>query len=246
MSVRFDASGDSLSRTTGLPPIASFTIMGWYSWVVDSNTFATCHSYGNTAASGYHQTGLDLTTTNSNLFHWNSATTGTGSTLALNTWYHVATVVSGTGAGGVTVYLNGKADISMSGSTNPTQTKMFVGNDVDLDWMNARAAFVKVFDRALSQAEVWREMLSRAPVSRLGLNAYYPLAGAGDYFDRGPYQRHWTVGGTLASEGDPTGVKRPRRRRAVGRRAVASFTPNEPSIAPCPPVYFLPPVRLPL
>jgi hypothetical protein len=56
MAVRFDASGDYLRRTTNLPPIAGFTVMGWFKITTDRNNYSTFIGYGE--SSGFDWYGL--------------------------------------------------------------------------------------------------------------------------------------------------------------------------------------------
>lgn len=223
MSVRFDGSTDALSRTTNLPSITSFTMMGWFYFSADRNTIVNTLAFGQSSGGGYYQLYWDQTGSGSVLGTWNGAASSSGTTsLSLSTWYHLAMTVSGTAAGNFLVYLNGALEITAAGRDIPTAGKLWVGNDNDSEWLNGRVAAVKIYDAVLTAAEIAQEMRQIQPVRFANLNSWYPLwSTADDEIDYSGQGRTLTVGGTLAMEdGPPIPWKQGRRRLVLP--AVAS------------------------
>src|SRR5689334_1269165 len=103
MAVRFDTSGEKLSRTTNLPSITGFTMMGWFMLSVDRDADTDLMVFGNPASDLYYSIGPNSTGTQLNTYNGNSNVNGTS--LTVGTWYHVAMVVSGSGASQFLVYL---------------------------------------------------------------------------------------------------------------------------------------------
>lgn len=204
MSVRFDASGDSLGRTTNLPPIASFTMMGWFYISVDRAALSTFLAFGPATLSNYYQAYI-TGARNFRLYNGPGGNVAGASTLSVGQWYHIAMTVSGTGASQFLGYVNGVLDATHSGQASLTAGKLWVGNDNDTEWLNGRAAAIKVWDTALTAAEIQQEMHTLRPQRLADLNAYYPVfPGSGervrDYSGNG---RDWTEAGTLADEDPP-------------------------------------------
>ena len=80
MAIRFDASGDSLSRTR---LAGAKTVMAWIYIVTDRNDYTVFFGLGSNELIG---TGSDGTT----LLHYDGVTERTGSALSTGTWYHLA------------------------------------------------------------------------------------------------------------------------------------------------------------
>lgn len=230
MSTRFDAAADQLTRTTNLPPIATFTMMGWFLVKAAPAASGAFLSFGTAAGSIYYELLVSSTLV---LGIWNGTANGTGATLVLNKWYHLALAVAGTGASQCVGYLNGKANITLAGNAPNTAGLISVGTSVDLvDDLNGRAAAVKIWDRALTAQQVLAEVWSAHPVNWYKLNSYHlmrtaPLSRVDDN-GRG---RHLTVGGTLTTEADPPGVvwmPPLARRKAVRKPATAGGAVKAP------------------
>src|SRR5206468_3430471 len=115
-AVALDQSGDELRRTTGLPPITNFTMMGWFRLTGDNHTYSTLLGLSHASSSGAYLTMMCCGNGSRQVSVWNGAGLAFGSNLALGTWYHVAMTVSGGGAGQFKVYLNGALDITANGN----------------------------------------------------------------------------------------------------------------------------------
>lgn len=205
MSVRFDASADALSRTANLPPIGTFTITGWGYRSVDRGSFETLFAFGPGSGSSYYQ----LFVNSSDQFRvWNGTGSSAGTTvLSTGTWYHLALVVEGTGTNQCKSYLDGVLNTTTDGNAALTAGKLWLANDNDTEWLNGRLCAVKIYDVALTAAEVAQEMHGIRPTRFADLNGWYPtFPGSGergrDYSGSG---RDFTEEGTLTDE-DPAPV----------------------------------------
>ena len=100
MAYRFNAS--SLNRTTNLPPIFNFTIMGWFMLPSAPTANGAFFSFGTT--SGAY---IELYTNSSSQFRaYSSGSASASETLVTGRWYHMALVCRGSdddcgGIGGV-------------------------------------------------------------------------------------------------------------------------------------------------
>jgi hypothetical protein len=207
-AVRFDALADALSRTGNLPPISSFTMMGWFRIQGDTTAYSTFMALGpSTNGTNAYRVMRCCGNGWQDLFFQ----TGNGGGIAgrLNTpngaWYHLAVTVEGTGAGQVKTYINGvRTATTYAGNPANVAQKMFIGNDGRAMWLNGSAAAVKVYDIPLTQAEIAQEMQQFAPVRAANLNAFYPLQSAATaMIDLSGNGNGLTVSGVLAT--DPNG-----------------------------------------
>lgn len=204
MSIRFDAVGDSVNRTTTPPSISVFTMMGWFRIAVNRATFSTFMAAGAPASSAYFQVaagtdGVTLGTYDGNGAAFNSGTT----TLVVGTWYHIAFTVAGTGAGQFITYLNSVPDQIKSGNALPTASQIWFGNSADADWLNGNAFAGKLWSGvALTANQIALEMKSVMPVRYQNLYGCWPMIGnttTRDYV-RG---QNLTANGTLTTEANP-------------------------------------------
>jgi hypothetical protein len=201
-SVRFDSIGDELFRTTNLPTITSFTMMGWFRFVGDTNAYSaflrlghatSSHGYNLLRCCGGGWRELDL---------WNGAGIWTVKpTITLGTWYHLAVTVSGSGAGQVKTYVNGALALTSPGNPSATSDRLSIGNDAHEEWLNGNAAAVKIYDAPLTEAEIAAEMNRLTPVRTANLNAWYPLqSGATAGTDFSGNNRTLVQAGTLTTD----------------------------------------------
>lgn len=205
MAIRIDASGDSLSRTTNLPTITGFTLMGWVRIVTDRN-----------AASSFFQIGADdnecyqvLTDSDgTTLQTWSDPDTGAtgtpvnGTNLTAGTWYHLAMTVSGTSGSNFLTYLNGVLNITNT-AYSITNSRLWVGNSFATVWLNGRFAALKCWNAVLTATEILAESRQYAPVRTANLHSWHPLMAVAAVHDHGPLGATWTAGGTLTTEEGP-------------------------------------------
>jgi len=197
MAIRFDASGDSLSRAR---LAGAKTVMAWVYITTDRNDYTVFFGLGSNELIG---TGGDGTT----LLHYDGTMERTGSNLSTGTWFHLAYVSNGDDlANGFTVYLNGAADITYTvRSLTSAGTNMYLGNDEYSEWLNGRMAHVKIWNVALTAAEIQQEMYSSRPQRFANLWSWLPMieSGSGRNSEWSSSGNTWTANGTLADEDGP-------------------------------------------
>ncbi len=217
-AVRFDGPGDELVRTTSLPPVTSFTMMGWFRFQGDTTTYSTFMALGHSSNNNVY----DLMRCCGNgwrgLWMWNGASFLQVGTLVQDQWYHLAVTVSGSGPGQVKTYVNGTLALTSDGNPNIPAARFSIGNDSHGEWLDGSAADVKVYDAALSAAEVAQEMQQFAPARTANLNGFYPMqAAATAGADASGLGHSFTATGTLADASGPP--------VAVGTLTTAEDTP---------------------
>lgn len=194
MAVRFNASGESLSRAR---LSGARTLMGWFRIVTDRNDYTAFFGAGDNRLLG---TDSDGTT----LLFYDGAVEFTSTNLTVGTWYHLTLTLSSDAPGGAFVaYLNGA--LSMNGNTSAADsgTTMYVANDAYGEWLNGNVAHVKLWSAVLTAAEVQQEMYTVAPVRTDNLFAWYPLDLHTDLADYSGAGNGWTGNGTLTTEDGP-------------------------------------------
>ena len=93
MATRFNGDGAEMARSTTLPSITAFTLMGWVKRSVDTGVYSAFMSFEG-AAGVYYFMGV----TDADVFGlFNGADLPGGTALTVGTWYHVAMTVAGTG-----------------------------------------------------------------------------------------------------------------------------------------------------
>ena len=210
MAIRFDASADRLARTSGvLDYNGTYTWMAWVRYNSDLNAYG--HIFGinrNDAAANYDYIGLNGTgeALISLVDVGGALTEETGSNLTASTWYHICAVRASTTS--LAIYLNGT--LSTTNTRNVTgrsaSTRMEIGgfSTSDFDRTDIRVAAVKIWNTALSAAELAQEIYRITPAQFTGLWLWSPLIGSttdiGDYSGNA---RDWTAGGTLTVEDGP-------------------------------------------
>lgn len=214
MARRFDASADALSRTTTIPGLGC-TLMGWFYASADRNAGANCLAWGAASGSSYAQFAFDHTGAATDLFIWdgNSTHTSTGSG-PLTTWMHLALVIPSSYGGACLGYKDGSLLITASDIPNAvTASKIYVGNDNDAEFLNGRAAAIKIYSAILTATEIAHEMRYSTPQRIANLNTWSPLLN--DDSEQSGVGGAWTVGGTLATEDGPPILWAPRQSRRV-------------------------------
>lgn len=209
MACRIDANTEWWTRTTGLPEQTAFTIMGWVRIASDLNYWGTFFRLAIAAGTSNLNFGVDSTGLRLELFNSGDSSDSLGTTLALNTWYHLALVGDTASATG---YLNGSVDVSHGSNVSiGTVGRLDIGATAagisPVEYINGRFAAVKIWDAALTLPEIRREMWQVVPVRKRHLNSWFPmlasLAVASGSLDAGHLGRHLTPGGTPTVEEDP-------------------------------------------
>jgi len=197
MAIRFNASGESLSRSR---LAGAKTVMAWIYISTDRNDYTAFFGMGSNEIVATTGTGTTL------LFYDGSIET-TGTNLTAGTWYHLAYSSQGDGINDDwAVYLNGATDMSATGrSLASTGTNMYLGNDEYGEWLNGRLAHVKIWNAQLTQAEIQQEMYTIRPQRYANLWCWMPMIETGGSRDSewSGSGNTWTENGTLSDEAGP-------------------------------------------
>lgn len=205
MAIRCDAAGDGLTRTTNLPSISAWTMMGWFYFVSapGAATWNTPFMIGINAGGGAWF-GLQIEGASPVFDIWANGGDAVGSTvLSLNTWYHLALTFDGND---LIAYLNGvqEAVFTTGGTGTVTSQVMKFGHDVETpdEHIDGRMMAIKVWGATLTAAEVLQEMQTILPKRLANLNTFSPcFPGSGERArDLSGVGGNWTEDGTLTDE----------------------------------------------
>jgi len=217
MGLRADTSGEGLTRTDN--PTGACTAFWRQRSTVVNRTFDVVYYAGDSTASTYENGVMVMFGDFGNRLEvWLRSTAFVyqmTNTMAANTWYDCA-VVYNTGAsqaGALYVWAHGSATNlagSFTGGSAGTAVSenMFWGDDPTGDAAQAtRIAHPRVWNAALTEAELIRERWSRTAVRRRDLWAGWSFQNDGhglvDYSGNG---RDLTESGTVTVEDDPPGI----------------------------------------
>lgn len=204
MSVRFDSSTDALRRTTNIPSLSGITACGWAIQVVDTNFFAAIFSVENTTTNApeglYIGTGPDGTTLGIDVSIADINTqTAFPTQYGLGVWFFWALVgaSSGNAARGYAARATDASLQSVSSVSGPTQTSAVFafGNDSYTDFWNGSIFAFKVWDTALTEAEIEQERWSVLPKRLNNLVFFNPA------LDHSTATQDWTGTGNLTAAG---------------------------------------------
>lgn len=226
----FDASTDRLLRTSGvLDHNSAYTVMCW----IRPSSISGAPCIFAVSAGTYSANGEELYISASlgnrlTLYAVNGGTDGfgspNGSVLSANTWYHVAIVRESTTS--LKSYLNGvyEQTCTVSAASRSASSRMEFGawSAGNNDPFSGRIHAIKIWNTALTEAEIAQEVYTVAPRKLDSLWGWYPTRpGSGerakDYSGNG---RDWTEGGTLTDD-DPPPISWGGR---IGRRFRAGAT----------------------
>lgn len=199
MAVSKASGGNGYSRTANLPSITLWSVLGWL--YLDSITdTAICYFGGNPSGNRY---ALEYSTADDafNIANTDANFPGTNG-ISAATWYHIALVCSGSGAGQLLMYLDGQLEITADGRAANVAGILRLGLDETGTGFAGDMEHWKVFDAALTQAEVQAEMACKYPRKPTGLNGYYRLDDTvtdnSDFSNQG---RSLTTVGTVSNGG---------------------------------------------
>lgn len=203
MAIVVDGTGEGARRTANLPSATLITAMGWFYFASDRDNYTCFINVSTTGltSTNWMGTGSDGTTL---IAFAQGIGQDNGSTLTPGNWYHLTLRVAGTAAGDLDVLLNGVVDATLAGSSF-TPTILDFGNDESDEWADCRMAALKVWDAALTDAEVVLEMQTIRPRRLANLNLWAPCnPGATERLaDYGPNGRNLTARGTLTDGAGP-------------------------------------------
>lgn len=202
----FTGTGDDdyLYRTTNVPTLSNGTLMGYFNFadVDNKNVFLTLGETPTTAESYfcYIEDGGG-----SRLVVYNGQSEFTGTTvLSADTWYHIALVMAGTNTGELLLYLNGNLEITADGFSNVQDTRFeYGGTAYASDHGNVRIACGRIYDDALSEANIETEMASEDPVRTLDLLGDFQFETAATKLVDASGTGNLTAGGGAGSDYSP-------------------------------------------
>lgn len=209
MAARCDAAADRLVRTSDLLDYnAVYSWMAWIYLVSDLNAAGRLWSLNtDTTTNDFDFVGVntDGTTLIARTAVGASTTTGTGTNLSIQTWYHVALVRSATNT--LDVYLNGVLDSthtrSTTGRTAVTRMEAGAWTSSNASRTDLRVCAMKAYTTNLTAAEITAEMNTFRPQRFANLYAWWPILNGDRTTDYNGNVRPWTEGGTLTDEAPP-------------------------------------------
>jgi hypothetical protein len=212
MAVRFDAGTDVYTATTGLP--SSSTVWSMTMWALMAVNRATYCGFldmpqttGADAATWQYPGVGGNGTTIIGAFSDATEISSPAVDMTVGTWFRIALIrASATSA---TLYrgafgspLTATTDAAMSTNITGTPAKLWLGGDsYSAEWWNGRLANVKLYNAALTQAEVETELGQYVPVRTANLLRWHPMIGA-ETTDRSGNGNTLTAGSTAANTED--------------------------------------------
>lgn len=221
MAVRWTSSGGAFSSTEGVGSLSSYTITCYVMIETDRNAFGNIIWMESSNRHYFINSDDGITT-------WFQSPAGVqgNQVWSLNTWYRLAIVVSSTT---VTLYRApvGSALEVASGSVTAasSQNNIYLGgSSINSDWFSGRMAAFKMWNAALSAAEVEQELFQYQPVRTASLLRFHPFitADGTDYSGNG-YDLSGGAG-ALTADGPPIKWKRPRGSRLGAGSSELLFT----------------------
>jgi hypothetical protein len=214
MSLRVDAVGDQIKRTTAVPVSTAFTVVGFARMMAAPAAAAEAVVFALTT----NTSGVDLIYwvwddgggTLSEFGSYNGTTfsaANPASRPAVGTDFVFCITASGTGANllklqwraiGSTTWVTITATLQTG-----TATQLWLGNDVATIWGNIRFAGVKVWDAALTTDELELEASILRPARFTNLHAWWPMFDAtlaNNLIDYSGNGKTLTSAGTLTME----------------------------------------------
>lgn len=180
MSVRLTATGgQKLTRTTSLPSITSWSLMGWYQ-IETAASASVLLLFGTVSSNVY---ALEFLGNGTTLNIYNGNGNVSGSTLTVGTWYHLALTCAGASSGQYLGYVNGVLDTTSTTNAGVaiTADQVTLGSLTTNDLtVNGDLAAVKFYGAVLTAAEIAQEMRQILPVRTTNLNSFYPLHTTND------------------------------------------------------------------
>jgi hypothetical protein len=202
MSVRFDASGDQYSASTGLPG-TSFTAVWWARIAVDRNAYSTMVAFDNNTEDQVLAVQTDSDGVSPYLWlkpHGTGFAEASPSlSMAVGSWYRFAIVRSGSAITFYAAPVSGSVSIgnaTLSGSLGITRMRV-AHSVVSNEWLNGNIANLKVYNSALSQAEIITEW-SNWQDQKGGILRHHTWRNAAETVDYSANGHVLTSGGTPA------------------------------------------------
>lgn len=213
----FDGTADYVRRTANLPTSTAVTIAGWVkitsytggAYGIQLSVYADGANRYSTYTNPYSSPNFKLQVTNG------TGSSAEGTVATADTWHYYAVVCGATGAGEAKCYKwddTGTIEDSLTvAGVTFTTASMTVGAEPEGSCHAMKVAQLRVWDRALSQAELEDELASSTIVDATNINTAWEDDPETDVSGN---SRPWTVSGTSVSSADfapnytTSGVKR--------------------------------------
>lgn len=171
-ALRLDSLDDSLQLAT--PAAASgVTFVAWVKLGVDRNDYTALFTVESAGAAQYNELVTDADGTTLAVYDHATGRLGTVGTLVVGTWHKVAIVIT-SGAWAAYFGTAGTPGVTqVTGTLSNVGTAAYngVGGSQAQEWLNGALARVRVWNAALSAAEVAAEFTSDAPVRTANLHS---------------------------------------------------------------------------
>jgi hypothetical protein len=203
-AVRFDAVGDKYSRSaSGLG--GTHTMCCWAKIVVDRNAI-TCFIGQDDASTNYYYLSTTADGTSLRRDGTSGAAFPSGLNMTVGTWVYMATVNDTSAGGELFGYKVAGGSWVQATAANATVTgpnnanTFFIGNNGFNNFLNGSIAAVKVWDVALTDAELQAEAATYAAVKTSGLWANYQFRNGPQTTDDSGLGKTLTAAGTLTTD----------------------------------------------
>lgn len=182
MALRIDAEADVLSLSSGLPSSTAFTLCGWFKrrgTGAGTNEISAL-LYGADPPNQYVASFIySYSAANFRVQSSGGAISSAGLSITTDTWYFYALSCAGTGASDAKIRAAAKGatsftEVTATGASFTPVAFSFGINGAGI-WGNQALAGWKLFDRVLTDAELFAEMNRLTPASTTNLNAWWPM-----------------------------------------------------------------------
>lgn len=233
-AIRFDAAADRILLPSGIfDTTQPYALVFSAYFTSDTGDYSDIWSANTNATDGTQdeEVAADFTGANNRWSCWAETTGGatevTAGTVATGRWYDIAIVRETMSS--LRLYVDGVLMLTqtknVSGRTTPTRLELGGWTSSNLSRLDGRISNLRVWQAALTAAEVQAERGASAPVRRRDLRGWYPLRpGSQRLLDASGYGRHLTSAGTLTDEAGPPLLAPASRRSMVKVSAASSIT----------------------
>lgn len=207
MTMRFNGSGDGVRfSTSSAPSMTALTIIWWRKVITKNDSTSRTELFvertGDFAVARH-------TVTGTNVNQWTAAGGSSGSFSPAEpeddgTWVMFAHTCNGTGANGSKLYswavgaADGSYNLAQDTHSGAATINAWGLGDYGGEYRDAEYCFVKVWDTALSLAELQAERVQGKPVKTANVWAYHRLRNGSDTADDSGNSRTLTLQGTPA------------------------------------------------
>jgi hypothetical protein len=203
MAVLIGASGDYLKRTANLPTSTAFTMACWFYYAAERSAWAYFMGLEDATSLSTKYNLIGFSNTNAFQIESNGGVSF-ATNPATSAWHFMALVGDAVNLTGYHWTAAGVLQTASRANQTFTTALMSFGNDGYSEWVNCRLAAMKVWNAALTQAELELEMNSIRPVRFANLNLWAPgYPGATERIRDYSGNGYDLTGGTLTDEDPP-------------------------------------------